>query len=176
MKKKGFSIMEVVISVSLIGLIIATLGLSFLAVERLRLNAQIRAEIQRCGETILDYLLSLPPTDNYIHSTDRNITNDDRVLSLEDLRQSPNNRQQILDGSNKILREFLQNLGYEVVENMPLHSHSKKGTILTFSNLARSSNIKYSAVGNLYTLSVELYYISPTGRSNIIRVSRIVVR
>ncbi len=180
MKKKGFSIMEVVISVSLIGLIIATLGLSFLAVERLRLNAQIRAEIQRGGETILDYLSTLPPTDSYIYSVIPNspINN---ILSLGDLDQ-PNsaNALNILRSTNQILLNYFRNLKYEVTDNPDQNIRSKKGVIISFLNNQNQNNNRSRVTltrttNNIYTITVELYYISPNRRSRVIRVSRMIV-
>ncbi|MCS6955272.1 MAG: hypothetical protein NZM44_02835 [Candidatus Calescibacterium sp.] len=188
-KLKGFSIMEVVLSVSIIALILATLGLSFLATQRLRLNAEINSEIQKCGETIIDYLFTLPPNDSYIQSVnqddaiDLTNTNNLNVISLNDLSTANNNRISIIEILNGILTSCSNSSGFQVVPNNTAGNLGRKGALVLFDQNNPTSPINSRVIFNnqgLYTVTIELYYVwrgnGNIRRGRIIRVSRILLQ
>ncbi|MFN4220432.1 MAG: prepilin-type N-terminal cleavage/methylation domain-containing protein [bacterium] len=186
-RKIGFSLIEVVISISIIALILSTLGISFLASQRLKLNAQIRSDVQRCGETILDYLFTLPPTDQYIYNINQNNNNQNNnqnnpnILSIYDLSrigQGSQDVQNIIYAMNAVLANFAQANGFDVLNNPKDHIHSKKGAILRFNNAngANQSRVTFDINGNIMTVTLGLYYVwGPQNRrrGRIINVSRV---
>lgn len=182
--KKGFSIMEVVISVTLIALILSTLGMSLLAVQKLRLNNEITSEIQKCGEMIIDYLFTLPPNDGYIHSVSQNSSD---ILSLADLvNQNSNdrNRETIIQNLNGILINQARSRGFGILRANNQGNPSRRGALVLFdhTNPASTSNsrIIVNPQGRNNTVTVELYYVwlGAGGRrkGRIIRVSRLFIQ
>lgn len=176
---KGFSLIEVVISISIIALILATLGMSFLASERLKLNAQVRSEIQRVGETILDYLSTLPPTDSYIYNIGNN-QNNRNIVSLNDLvNDDPNDDGVIRDGVNEILRSYAKSAGIDVISQTGDPIRSKKGAIIEFNQQNNeASKIRVNFNAQFIIITLEIYYVGVTRanrRVRIIEVSRVVV-
>lgn len=182
-RKTGFSLIEVIISISVIALILSTLGISFLASQKLKLNAQIRSEVQRCGETILDYLFTLPPTDEYVFNIGQNNNqnnNNQNILSINDLNRigQSGDVQNIIDGMNAVLENFARTNGFDVVNNPTDNIRSRKGAILRFvnSNTGIQSRVRVDTRGNMMTVTIELYYVwgsQNRRKGRIINVSRV---
>ena len=175
---KAFSLIEVVISVSLIALILSTLGMSFLATQRLKLNAQIVSEVQKCGEMILDYLSTLPPTDFYVDNTiNPQNTDENNIISLADL-QNPNssNASTIINTINNLIDNFARTSRFDFLNNANANVRSRKGGIVRIS----SNDITFDLDNNnnLLQLRLRLVYVYPSRRINRTRnvtITRLIV-
>lgn len=176
-KIKGFSIMEVVISVTIIALILSTLGLSFLSVERLRLNAQITSEIQKIGEGLIDHLFTLPISDSYIRRGNSDPNNG--IISLADLLSNGNDTQQIITTLDNLLNGFANSYRFRIIDNPNAAFNNRKGAIVRFGNANGNSRVFFNNFNNpngqIYNISITLVYVSPNGNRRNIRVDRIVI-
>lgn len=176
--------MEIVISVTIIALILSTLGMSFIATQKLRLNNEINAKLHKCGETIIGYLFTLPPTDGYIYSVDQTNRSNDSVLSLADLVNQNANGRLIISTLNDILMNQARSQGFQVLNNSNSGNPAGIGAVVRFDPANPRSNnnsrIIINTQGNINTITVELYHvwIGARGirRGRIIRVNRLLIQ
>jgi prepilin-type N-terminal cleavage/methylation domain-containing protein len=177
---KGFSLIEVIIAVNLLALILAILGLSALGSQKLLLNAQIKNEISKIGEGILDYISSLPPSDRFadITSTESPTNN---IYSINDfINTGPINNQFILNQINNILQTSLSQIrvGHSNTFNNN-NGFTHKGRVILFgTNRNNSSYVEIRRIQDrIYQVNlVILYQSNPRNLNNpkVIRLSRVI--
>jgi len=185
-KKKrflGFSLLEVVISVSILALIISTMGMSFIGIQKLRLSAQIRADVEKIGNTLLDNLSSLPLRDSYV-STNEGFSND--VLSLRDLWGNNNDRDRnaIINTLNNTLDSLCRGNGFLLI-SPGQQNIGTKGAIVRFDdNNNDGSKVRLSsfnqqnqnqANSQVYKIEIQLRFVDSRRRTKTLTFSRIIV-
>ncbi len=182
----GFSLIEVVIAVNLLALILAILGLSALGSQKLLLNAQIRSEISKIGEGILDYVCSFPPTDKFADPTISREDPNNNIYSISDFVAGNQinviNSRFIIYNANDILSRGanILRIGLANTINDPLNNNfTHKGRVIRFgTNQLLNSYIGVSRISNgIYQVHVViLYQNNPRDlqRFREIRISRIV--
>ncbi|MEN3014582.1 MAG: hypothetical protein ABDH21_00750 [bacterium] len=159
--QKALSIVEVVVSVTIIGLILSTVGLSFLTFENMRLSSQIRHEIQRYGEGILDYLCTLPLSDSHIAIVQNSPNNG--ILSLSDLSANPagTDTNQILATMNSMLQNLASTGKFQIINNVNQGQiNSRKGAIVMFNigQNPQQSSVSVNTQG-INSISITILYV-----------------
>lgn len=175
---KGFSLIEVIIAVNLLALILGILGLSALGSQKLLLNAQIKNEISKIGEGILDYIASLPPSDTFVN-IQSNERPDNNIYSINDFVNTTINNQFILSQINNILiiGANQTRVGYSSTNDNNGFTH--KGRVIGFSgNINNSSYVQIETLENgIYQVKVVILYQSNRrnlNRPKVITLSRVI--
>jgi len=178
LRGKGFSILEVVIAVSLLALIISIMGMSFIGIQKLRVNAEIRYRIEKIGNAIIDYLSALPIRDSYVIYSERG---DNNILSLSDLIVGGSDAQAIMNGLDNMLQNLANVEGFNVANDIPNGQvnagRRTKGTILLFT-AQRGSTVRFNNFNNnanIFEITVQIYWIDIRNRGRVVNFRRLIV-
>lgn len=177
----GFSLIEVVIAVNLLALILAILGLSALGSQKLLLNAQIKSQISKVGEGILDYVCSLPPNDSYFDPT-QNQSNQNNIVSLADFANNIITDPNILNNVNSILSNGVNSFKVGIASSLNVNTNfTHKGRVIQFGNNANTNsyiqvtNILQGNNNNNLVFQVRVVILYQSNPNNLNRISRIEV-